>query len=193
MDKLTANLTDEIELSNLQDNRINTAAVGDTRLRDLNANTLELLAEVPQVAKERVVTGNVKLSKQVKTQIINVPVTLTQEILVIEHQAQPQSLQQDELVKVIHDNPALVSTITIDGKPVTLDDNPIEIVLSQQIAKVAIETQVTENVKVVTTTQTYEETIPVTLRHEELVTEEVKLDDPRVISSSVVDTNNNLK
>lgn len=193
MDKLTANLTDEIELSNLQDNRLNTAAVGDTRLRDLNANTLELLAEVPQVAKERVVTGNVKLSKQVKTQTINVPVTLTQEILVIEQQAQPQSLQQDELVKVIHDNPALVSTITIDGKPVTLDDNPIEIVLSQQIAKVAIETQVTENVKVVTTTQTYEETIPVTLRHEELVTEEVRLDDPRVISSSVVDTNNNLK
>lgn len=193
MDKLTANLTDEIELNNLRDNRLNTAAVGDTKLRDLNANTLELLAEVPQVAKERVVTGNVKLSKQVKTQTINVPVTLTQEILVIEHQAQPQSLQQDELVKVIHDNPALVSTITIDGKPVTLDDNPIEIVLSQQIAKVAIETQVTENVKVVTTTQTYEETIPVTLRHEELVTEEVKLDDPRVISSSVVDTNNNLK
>lgn len=193
MDKLTANLTDEIELSNLQDNRLNTAAVGDTRLRDLNVNTLELLAEVPQVAKERVVAGNVKLSKQVKTQTINVPVTLTQEILVIEQQAQPQSLQQDELVKVIHDNPALVSTITIDGKPVTLDDNPIEIVLSQQIAKVAIETQVTENVKVVTTTQTYEETIPVTLRHEELVTEEVKLDDPRVISSSVVDTNNNLK
>ena len=193
MDKLTANLTDEIELNNLQDNRLNTAAVGDTRLRDLNVNTLELLAEVPQVAKERVVAGNVKLSKQVKTQTINVPVTLTQEILVIEQQAQPQSLQQDELVKVIHDNPALVSTITIDGKPVTLDDNPIEIVLSQQIAKVAIETQVTENVKVVTTTQTYEETIPVTLRHEELVTEEVKLDDPRVISSSVVDTNNNLK
>lgn len=154
----------------------------------LNDNTmLELLAEVPQVAKERIVTGNIKLSKQIKTQTINVPVTLTQEILVIEHTAVPNRLTDDELVQVNYDKSSPSSTIMVDGKAVTLSDQPIEIVLSQDVAKVTIETQVTENVKISTTSQTHEQSIPVTLRHEELVTEEIKLDNPTVISSEVIE------
>lgn len=148
---------------------------------------LELLAEVPQVAKERIVTGNIKLSKQIKTQTINVPVILTQEVLVIEHTAVPNRLTDDELVQVNYDKSSPSSTIMVDGKAVTLSDQPIEIVLSQDVAKVTIETQVTENVKISTTSQSHEQSIPVTLRHEELVTEEIKLDNPTVISSEVIE------
>ena len=174
----------------LSTNTLTAADKLDTRLDN---NTLELLAEVPQVAKERVVTGNIKLSKQIKTQTINVPVTLTQEVLVIEHTALPTPTASDNLVQVIDNQKTLASSIMLDGKAVTLDEKPIEIVLSQQIAKVAIETQVAENVRIVTDVQTHEQSIPVTLRHEELVTEEVKLDNPKVIATEVIEDVNIVK
>lgn len=169
---------------------LNAADKLDTRLDN---NALELLAEVPQVAKERIVTGNIKLSKQIKTQTINVPVILTQEVLVIEHTALPTPTNSDDLVQVIDNQKMPASSIMLDGKAVTLDEKPIEIVLSQQIAKVAIETQVAENVRIVTDVQTHEQSIPVTLRHEELVTEEVKLDNPKVIATEVIEDVNIVK
>lgn len=152
----------------------------------LDNRTLELLAEKAQVAVERITTGQIKLSKVIKTETVNVPVTLTQEVLIIEHTATPNTLSKDERVQVVTNPVATKPTILVDDKPVTLSDKPVEIVLSQQIAKIAIETQVAEQVKLVTTRETHEQSIPVTLRHEELVMEEVKLDNPTVLSSQVV-------
>ncbi len=176
--------TEKIEKNASLTQSLNPSAI--TTKKD-GSHTLELLAEVPQVVKERIITGNLKLTKQIKTQTINVPVTLTQEVLVIEHTAVPVPVNTDNLVQVIDQPTQPSALLTINGEAVSFENKPIEIVLSRQIAKVAIETQVAENVKVVTHTQTHEQTIPVTLRHEELVTEEVKLDTPTVISSEVLD------
>lgn len=156
----------------------------------LDNRTLELLAEKAQVAVERIATGQVRLSKVVKTETVNIPVTLTQEVLVIEQGTMPNTpntLSNDERVQVVTNPVTTTPTISVNGKPVTLGDSPIELVLSQQIAKVVIETQVAEAVKLLTTTETHEQAMPVTLRHEELVVEEVKLDKPKVLSSEIVD------
>lgn len=149
--------------------------------------TLELLIEKPQVTLERVITGSLKVSKQVKTQTINVPITLTQEVLVIEHTVQPNQSTQDDLVKIIEPSSTHLPEVIINGQAVALGNQPLEIIISQQIAKVTVETQITEEVKIHTTTQTHEQQIPVTLRHEELVTEEIKLDNPTLISSKLME------
>ena len=52
--------------------------------KEHDRHTLELLAERPLIDIQRVVTGNVKFSKQVRTQTVNVPVTLRHEELVVE-------------------------------------------------------------------------------------------------------------
>lgn len=154
----------------------------------VDSHTLELLAEKPEVTLERVVTGNVKLSKKVNTQTINVPVTLTQEVLIIEYDenALPKAGSTDKLVS-IDNGTAPTASVLVNGQVVTLTDKPLEVVISQQVARVAINTLVAETVKVNTTQQQHEQTIPVTLRHEELVTETIKLDNPKILSSEVVD------
>lgn len=161
----------------------------------LESQTLELLAERPVVNIERVVTGNVKLSKQVRTQTVNVPVTLTQEVLVVEYNAvanvgnelsltngsdthlKDQTVVDRDLVTVVTLPADKTATqILVNGKPLTLTDAPTEIVISQQVANVSISTNVVEEIHLTTQTQSHEQTIPVTLRHEELVVDETKLD-----------------
>ena len=151
----------------------------------LNTNTLELLAEKPQVEIERVNVGQVRLSKHVKTQTVQVPVTLTQEILVIEHQGQVAPLSDEGLVNIASIQHA-APQITINGQAVELGDEPVEIVLSQQVAHVQVETQVVEEVSLRTTEQSHTEQVDVTLRHEELVVEELTHDNPTVLSSTIV-------
>lgn len=148
-------------------------------------NTLELLAEKPQVEVERVNVGQVRLSKQVKTQTVQVPVTLTQEILVIEHHGQVAPLSEDGLVNIASTQHA-APQIMINGQPVELGDAPVEIVLSQQVAHVQVQTQVVEEVSLRTDQRSHTEQVDVTLRHEELVVEELKHDNPTVISTSIV-------
>lgn len=148
-------------------------------------NTLELLAEKPQVEVERVNVGQVRLSKQVKTQTVQVPVTLTQEILVIEHHGQVAPLSEDGLVNIASTQHA-APQIMINGQTVELGDAPVEIVLSQQVAHVQVQTQVVEEVSLRTDQRSHTEQVDVTLRHEELVVEELKHDNPTVISTSVV-------
>ncbi len=161
--------------------------------KEHDRHTLELLAERPLIDIQRVVTGNVKFSKQVRTQTVNVPVTLTQEVLVIEHtgydnpilpnQLTGISLTDKDLVKIVAPKTTTnTSHIMINGEPVTLMDKPLEVVISQQVATVSISTEVAEQVNITTKAHSYEQTVPVTLRHEELVVEETKLDTPQMVN-----------
>lgn len=152
-------------------------------LREDTTNTLELLAERPQVQIERFVKDNIKLSKKIISQTVNVPVTLNQEVLVIEHVFAQPSPSQDNLVSVVTDN-VNVPQLMVNGQAITLGDTPIEIPLLQQIAKVNIETIVAEKVQLMTQNVSHETQIPVTLRHEELVTEKVEYDEPTVLATT---------
>lgn len=152
-------------------------------LREDANNTLELLAERPQVQIERFVKDNIKLSKKVVSQTINVPVTLNQEILVIEHVFPQQIADTNALVNVVSDN-VNVPQLLVNGQAMTLGDTPIEIPLLQQTAKVNIETIIAEKVSLITQTVSHESQIPVTLRHEELVTEKVEYDEPTVLATT---------
>lgn len=152
-------------------------------LREDTTNTLELLAERPQVQIERFVKDNIKLSKKIISQTVNVPVTLNQEVLVIEHVFAKPSASQDNLVSVVTNN-VNVPQLMVNGQAITLGDTPIEIPLLQQTAKVNIETIVAEKVQLMTQNVSHETQIPVTLRHEELVTEKIEYDEPTVLATT---------
>ena len=152
-------------------------------LREDTTNTLELLAERPRVQIERFVKDNIKLSKKIISQTVNVPVTLNQEVLVIEHVFTQPSASHDNLVSVVTNN-VNVPQLMVNGQAITLGDTAIEIPLLQQIAKVNIETVVAEKVQLMTQNVSHETQIPVTLRHEELVTEKVEYDEPTVLATT---------
>ena len=166
-----------------QDTHTHDNIVKTVDLREDTNNTLELLAERPQVQIERFVKDNIKLSKKIISQTVNVPVTLNQEVLVIEHVFAKPSASQDNLVSVFTNN-VNVPQLMVNGQAITLGDTPIEIPLLQQIAKVNIETIVAEKVQLMTQNVSHETQIPVTLRHEELVTEKVAYDEPTVLATT---------
>lgn len=168
---------------NTPDSHTHDNIVKTVDLREDTTNTLELLAERPQVQIERFVKDNIKLSKKIISQTVNVPVTLNQEVLVIEHVFAKPSTSQDNLVSVVTNN-VNVPQLMVNGQAITLGDTPIEIPLLQQIAKVNIETIVAEKVQLMTQNVSHETQIPVTLRHEELVTEKVEYDEPTVLATT---------
>lgn len=168
---------------NIHDNYTHDNIVKTVDLREDTTNTLELLAERPQVQIERFIKDNIKLSKKIISQTVNVPVTLNQEVLVVEHVFAQPSTSQDNLVSVVTDN-VNVPQLMVNGQAITLGDTPIEIPLLQQIAKVNIETIVAEKVQLMTQNVSHETQIPVTLRHEDLVTEKVEYDEPTVLATT---------
>lgn len=168
---------------NIHDNHTHDNIVKTVDLREDTTNTLELLAERPQVQIERFVKDNIKLSKKIISQTVNVPVTLNQEILVIEHVFAQPNAPHDNLVSVVTNN-VNVPQLMVNGQAITLGDTPIEIPLLQQTAKVNIETIVAEKVQLMTQNVSHETQIPVTLRHEELVTEKVEYDEPTVLATT---------
>ena len=186
---------------NTHDTHTHDNIVKTVDLREDTTNTLELLAERPQVQIERFVKDNIKLSKKIISQTVNVPVTLNQEVLVIEHtgydnpilanQLTGISLTDKDLVKIVSPTATTNTShiIMINGEPVTVTDKPLELVISQQVATVSIATEVAEQVNITTKAHSYEQTVPVTLRHEELVVEETKLDTPQMVNrQSMTDT-----
>jgi len=168
---------------NTHDTHTHDNIVKTVDLREDTTNTLELLAERPQVQIERFVKDNIKLSKKIISQTVNVPVTLNQEVLVIEHVFAQPNAPHDNLVSVVTNN-VNVPQLMVNGQAITLGDTPIEIPLLQQIAKVNIETIVAEKVQLMTQNVSHETQIPVTLRHEELVTEKVEYDEPTVLATT---------
>lgn len=168
---------------NTHDTHTHDNIVKTVDLREDTTNTLELLAERPQVQIERFIKDNIKLSKKIISETVNVPVTLNQEVLVIEHVFAKPSTSHDNLVSVVTNN-VNVPQLMVNGQAITLGDTPIEIPLLQQIAKVNIETIVAEKVQLMTQNVSHETQIPVTLRHEELVTEKVEYDEPTVLATT---------
>lgn len=168
---------------NTPDSHTHDNIVKTVDLREDTTNTLELLAERPQVQIERFVKDNIKLSKKIISQTVNVPVTLNQEVLVIEHVFAKPNAPHDNLVSVVTNN-VNVPQLMVNGQAITLGDTAIEIPLLQQIAKVNIETIVAEKVQLMTQNVSHETQIPVTLRHEELVTEKVEYDEPTVLATT---------
>ena len=175
-------MTNTTEL-NTNDTYTHDNIVKTVDLREDTTNTLELLAERPQVQIERFIKDNIKLSKKIISQTVNVPVTLNQEVLVIEHVFTQLSASHDNLVSVVTNN-VNVPQLMVNGQAITLGDTPIEIPLLQQTAKVNIETIVAEKVQLMTQNVSHETQIPVTLRHEELVTEKVEYDEPTVLATT---------
>ena len=168
---------------NTHDSHTHDNIVKTVDLREDTTNTLELLAERPRVQIERFVKDNIKLSKKIISQTVNVPVTLNQEVLVIEHVFSQANAPHDNLVSVVTNN-VNVPQLMVNGQAITLGDTPIEVPLLQQIAKVNIETIVAEKVQLMTQNVSHETQIPVTLRHEELVTEKVEYDEPTVLATT---------
>ena len=168
---------------NTHDTHTHDNIVKTVDLREDTTNTLELLAERPRVQIERFVKDNIKLSKKIISQTVNVPVTLNQEVLVIEHVFSQANAPHDNLVSVVTNN-VNVPQLMVNGQAITLGDTPIEVPLLQQIAKVNIETIVAEKVQLMTQNVSHETQIPVTLRHEELVTEKVEYNEPTVLATT---------
>ena len=168
---------------NIHDSHTHDNIVKTVDLREDTTNTLELLAERPQVQIERFIKDNIKLSKKIISETVNVPVTLNQEVLVIEHVFAKPNAPDDNLVSVVTNN-VNVPQLMVNGQAITLGDTPIEVPLLQQIAKVNIETIVAEKVQLMTQNVSHETQIPVTLRHEELVTEKVEYNEPTVLATT---------
>lgn len=65
------------------------------------------------------------------------------------------------------------------GIKLEVSTEPMELVISQEFAHVQIQTLLAETVRLTTTTEEHVEQIPVTLRHEELITEHKNLIHPK--------------
>lgn len=143
---------------------------------NLDTHHLELLEERPVINKERLDVGKVTVSKHARTKTIEVPIELVEEYITVRteyHDAESQDLlsgKYDEKDILRHVEPSLDSkaVVTINGKPVEIGDEPVEIVLSRQVATITKDTYAVQEVEVSKTTHTHTDSIQVELRHEEL-------------------------
>lgn len=186
-------MKDKIELDNA------TRSVAD------NANVIELLAEQPTVQIERLAVGKVRVRKEIRTKTINLPLTLKQEVLIIDHMPSSQlaaalpdttlkpqdpnnTIDWDAWVKVDNSQLNPSAKIMVNGQPLEVSTEPMELVISQEFAHVQIQTLLAETVRLTTSTEEHVEQIPVTLRHEELITEHKKFDTPQVLTVEEIPT-----
>ncbi|MBB3106743.1 stress response protein YsnF [Psychrobacter luti] len=149
----------------------------DTR----KGGSLELLEERPVINKERLDVGKVTVTKHTRTKTIDVPIELIEEYITVRtdyYDAESQDLlsgQYDDKDILRHVEPSLDSraVVTINGQQIEMGDEPIEIVLSRQVATITKDTHVIQEVEINKTTHTHTDSIQVEVRHEELdVTEE---------------------
>ena len=146
---------------------------------------LELLEERPVINKERLDVGKVTVTKHARTRTVDVPIELVEEYLTIRtefNDAESQDLLSGDYDKqdiLRHVEPSLDSkaVITINGKQIQIGDDPVEMVLSRQVATITKETYTVQEIDISKTTHTHTDTIQVALKHEELdVREEGFLD-----------------
>ncbi|WP_438012281.1 YsnF/AvaK domain-containing protein [Psychrobacter raelei] len=143
--------------------------------------SLELLEERAVVDKERLDIGKVKVRKEVRRKTVNVPIELMEEILVIEtdyYDADSRAFLTNEVSDediVRHIEPTLDSqpSIMVNGNQVLLDSNePLEIVISRQVALIKKETHAVQDVRIEKSTHLHQDTFEVELKHEELDVQE---------------------
>ena len=147
----------------------------------VNIGHLELLEERPVINKERLDVGKVTVTKHARTKTINVPIELVEEYITIRtdyHDAESQDLlsgNYDEKDILRHVEPSLDSkaVVTINGKQIEVGDDPIEILVSRQVATITKDTYVIQEIDIDKSTHVHTDSIQVELKHEELdVTEE---------------------
>lgn len=146
---------------------------------------LELLEERAVVNKERLDVGKVTVTKHQRTKTVDVPIELVEEVLTIrtEYQdAESEALltgKYDEKDVLRRVEPSLdsVAVVTINGNRIELGNDPVEIVLSRQVATITKDTYLVQEIDVEKSVHTHSDTIAVELKYEELdVTEEGFLD-----------------
>lgn len=160
-------------------NVINTEQHADSNIKTGGAY-LELLEERPVVDKERLDVGKVTVTKHARTKIIDVPIELVEEYIVIEtlyNDSESQDIlsgNYEDKDIVHHAAPTLDSTavVTINGQQVVIGDEPVEIILSRQVAIITKDTYAIQEVAINKTTHTHTDTVQVSLRHEELDVQE---------------------
>jgi len=141
-----------------------------------NVGHLELLEERPVINKERLDVGKVTVTKHARTKTIDVPIELVEEYITIRteyHDAKSQDLlsgNYDEKDILRHVEPSLDSkaVVTVNGKQIEIGDEPIEIVLSRQVATITKDTYAIQEIDINKTTHTHTDNIQVVLKHEEL-------------------------
>lgn len=152
----------------------------DTEKKRTLVGNIELLEERAVVDKERLDVGKVTVSKQVRTKTVNIPVELVEEVLVIDTEYYDADSRQflnsaaSEADLVRHIEPTLSSkpSITVNGKQISLDQEPVEIVLSRQVAVIKKETYAVQDVAIEKSTHVHKDTFDVELKHEELEVKE---------------------
>lgn len=147
----------------------------------VNVGHLELLEERPVINKERLDVGKVTVTKHSRTKTVEVPTELVEEYITIRtdyHDAESQDLlsgNYDEKDILRHVEPSLDSkaVVTINGKQIEIGDEPIDIVLSRQVATITKDTYAIQDIEINKSTHVHTDSIQVELKHEELdVTEE---------------------
>mgnify|MGYP000684040228 FL=1 len=147
----------------------------------VNVGHLELLEERPVINKERLDVGKVTVAKHSRTKTVEVPIELVEEYITIRteyHDAESQDLlsgNYDEKDILRHVEPSLDSkaVVTINGKQIEIGDEPIDIVLSRQVATITKDTYAIQDIEINKSTHVHTDSIQVELKHEELdVTEE---------------------
>lgn len=143
---------------------------------DQTVQTLELLEERAEVQKQRIHKGRVVLSKQTRVHTVTVPVSLSEEYLVIDYQPVDESslalIDEQNLIQVI-DAPVHNAQIQLNGERITLSpDAPIEILLSRETALVHKTTHAIERIDLHTHSTTQEHTITTELQKEVLEIQE---------------------
>ena len=141
-----------------------------------NVGHLELLEERPVINKERLDVGKVTVTKHARTKTIDVPIELVEEYITIRteyHDAKSQDLlsgNYDEKDILRHVEPSLDSNavVTVNGKQIEIGDEPIEIILSRQVATITKDTYAIQEIDINKTTHTHTDSIQVVLKHEEL-------------------------
>ena len=141
-----------------------------------NVGHLELLEERPVINKERLDVGKVTVTKHARTKTIDVPIELVEEYITIRteyHDAKSQDLlsgNYDEKDILRHVEPSLDSkaVVTVNGKQIEIGDEPIEIVLSRQVATITKDTYAIQEIDINKTTHTHTDSIQVVLKQEEL-------------------------
>ena len=141
-----------------------------------NVGHLELLEERPVINKERLDVGKVTVTKHARTKTIDVPIELVEEYITIRteyHDAKSQDLlsgNYDEKDILRHVEPSLDSkaVVTVNGKQIEIGDEPIEIVISRQVATITKDTYAIQEIDINKTTHTHTDSIQVVLKHEEL-------------------------
>ena len=147
----------------------------------VNVGHLELLEERPVINKERLDVGKVTVTKHSRTKTVEVPIELVEEYITIRteyHDAESQDLlsgNYDDKDILRHIEPSLDSkaVVTINGKQIEIGDEPIDIVLSRQVATITKDTYAIQDIEINKSTHVHTDSIQVELKHEELdVTEE---------------------